>query len=91
MRCPHVNRQRVVSGQVAEWCPECGGIFDGQSWRAPKKSGSMSIEQIGERVRAAGLNVGKFWDEAMGGDRAPQPRKVVDRIIAKLKRTKARA
>ena len=44
----------------------------------------ISIEEIDERVRAAGVDVGRFWDHAMGGDRAALPIEDVDRMIEGL-------
>jgi len=44
----------------------------------------IEIEEIENMVRSVGLDMGRFWDHAMGGDRAALPREDVERLIREL-------
>lgn len=44
----------------------------------------MTIEQIVEYVAERGINIGAFWDHAMGGDVSPLPRADVVRCCDEI-------
>jgi hypothetical protein len=46
---------------------------------------SLTIEQITELCKKKGVSPTKFWEEAMGGDRASLPKDDVDKIIRSLR------
>jgi hypothetical protein len=44
----------------------------------------LSIDEVAMRVSECGIDPQKFWELAMGGEMAPLPDSVVDRLILQL-------